>query len=106
MPCSDGNLFDYLEEETIRALMQRVGEYCRSGTLLHVMTSYRETIPEDPGRVVIYDEQHVQFERAGTGTRACRKYLPGSLERMMPGFRLQHSHLLGNGMQDYLFSRE
>ena len=71
-----------------------------------MMTSIRETIPEDPARVVIIDEQHVRFEHAGTGTRSCRKYLPGNLERMMPDFRLQHSHLLGNGMQDYLFSHE
>lgn len=100
------NLFDYLDEMTVRALMQRVGRYCHSGTLLYIMTANRESIPDDPGRVVIVDEQHLRFERTGMGMRDCVAYLPGNFERIMPGFRLQHSHMLGNGMQDYLFRHE
>ena len=34
------------------------------------------------------------------------KHTPRGLERIMPGFRLQHSFLLESGMQDYLFSHD
>ena len=98
------NLFDYLDEPVIRALMRRVSEYCRSGTLLYIMTSNRDTIPDDPARVIIMDEQHLRLEHTGIGTRDCLKYMPGGLERMMRSFRLQHSHMLGNGLQDYIFT--
>jgi hypothetical protein len=32
------------------------------------------------------------------------RYSPIALERMMPDFRLLHSFLLGEGMQEYLFA--
>ena len=62
----------------------------------------QETIPDDPGRFTIVDEQHLSFESMGGGGRNGSKHTPLSLERMMPGFRLQHSFLLAGGMQDYL----
>ena len=98
------DLFDYLDLEISRALMRRVGRYCRTGTLLYLMTSNEETIPDAPGRFTIVDEQHLRFERLGAGTRGGMRHSPRGLERIMPGFRLQHSYLLEYQMQDYLFS--
>ena len=100
------NLFDYIDALTIRTIMRRIGRHCRSGTILFMMSSIQETIPDDPGRFTIIDEQHLSFESMGGGGRNGSKHTPLSLERMMPGFRLQHSFLLAGGMQDYLFSHE
>jgi hypothetical protein len=98
------DLFDYLDLEISRALMRRVGHNCRTGTLLYLMTSNEETIPDAPGRFTIVDEQHLRFERLGAGTRSGMRHSPRGLERILPGFRLQHSFLLEYQMQDYLFS--
>ena len=100
------DLFDYLDASTIRAIARRIGRYCRTGTLLYMMTWNRETIPDEPGRFTIVDEQHLRFERMGMGTRNGMKHSPRGLERIMPGFHLQHSFLLGNDLQDYLFSHD
>ena len=97
------DLFDYLDVATIRAITRRVGHYCRTGTLLYLTTSNGETIPDEPGRFTLMDEQHFRFERVGTDTRSGMKHSPRGLERIMPGFRLLHSFLLGHQMQDYLF---
>ena len=97
------DIFDYLDVATSKAIMGRVGHHCRTGTLLYLTTSNGETIPDQPGRFTILDEQHLRFERRGTGTRDGMKHSPRGLERIMPGFRLQHSFLLGHQMQDYLF---
>lgn len=97
------DLFDYLDVETVRAITRRVGHYCRTGTLLYLTTSNGDTIPDEPGRFTLVDEQHLRFERIGAGTRAGVKHSPRGLERIMPGFRLLHSFLLGHQMQDYLF---
>lgn len=98
------NLLDYIDFEISRALMRRVGHYCRTGTLLYLMTSNEETIPDAPGRFTIVDELHLRFERLSTGTQSGMRHSPRSLERIMPGFRLQHSFLLRYQLQDYLFS--
>ena len=97
------DLFDYLDEATSRAVMRRVGGHCRTGTLLYLTTSNGETIPDRPGRFTIVDERSLRVERAGAGTRSGMKHSPRGLERIMPGFRLHHSFLLGHQMQDYLF---
>ena len=100
------NLFDYIDPSTIRVIMHRIGRHCRPGTILFMMSSIRETIPDDPGRFTIIDEQHLSFKSMGRDGRNGSKHSPLGLERMMPKFRLQHSFLLSGGMQDYLFSHE
>ena len=97
------DIFDYLDAATSKAIMGRVGHYCRTGTLVYLTTSNGETIPDQPGRFTILDEQHLRFERRGVGMRDGMKHSPRGLERIMTGFRLHHSFLLGHQMQDYLF---
>ena len=98
------DIFDYLDAATSTAIMRRVGHSCRTGTLLYLTTSNAETIPDEPARYTILDEQNFRFERRGTGIRDGMRHSPRGLERIMPGFRLQHSFLLGHQMQDYLFA--
>ncbi len=100
------NLFDYLDASTARAVTGRIGRHCRTGTLLYLTTSNGDTIPDEPGRFAIVDELHLRFQHVGMGTRSGMKHSPRGLERIMPGFHLQHSFLLGNGLQDYLFSHD
>ena len=100
------NLFDYLDEATSRAIMRRIGGYCCTGTLLYLTTSNSETIPDQPGRFTIVDERNLRVERVGVGTRSGMQHSPRGLERIMPGFRLHHSFLLGYQMQDYVFIHE
>ena len=97
------DIFDYLDSATSRALMSRLGHYCRAGTVLYLMTSNRKQIPDEPGQYTIVDDRHLRFERRGAGTRDGMRYSPGGLERIMSGFRLQHSFLLRHEMQEYLF---
>ena len=100
------DLFDYLDEVTSRAIMRRIGGYCGTGTLLYLITSNGETIPDRPGRFTIVDERNLRVERVVVGTRSGMRHSPRGLERIMPGFRLHHSFLLGYQMQDYLFIHE
>ena len=99
------DLFDYFDAATIRAVTRRVAPHCRTGTILFIMSSNHESISSSPGRFTIVDERHLRFERTGEVGRTGPGYSPRGLERIMPDFRLQHSFLLGGGMQDYLFSR-
>ena len=55
-------------------------------------------------RVVFRGTRQIRYEPATEEAVRCPGYPPLSLERMMPGFHLLHSFLLGERMQDYLFA--
>jgi hypothetical protein len=98
------DLLAYLDPQAIDPLMSTIAESCTVGTLLFLTVSTAQGLPERPGIVQVSDDGHLVFESSGPATRANPTHTPLALERMMPGFRLQHSFLLGEGMQDYLFS--
>lgn len=98
------DLLSYLEGPAIRALMRTVATSCAPGTLLFITISTADSLAEQPARIHVSPEGMLVYEPAGPGTRPNPAHTPLALERMMPGFRLLHSFLLGDGMQDYLFS--
>jgi len=98
------DLFNYMHGDQIHALMKRLSGSCRSGTLLFIVISNMPTIPDRPARMTVSADGRVSYEPVSNGERANPRYTPLALERMMPGFRLLHSFLLGTAMQDYLFS--
>ncbi len=100
------DLFNYMHGDMIHALMKRLSGSAHSGTLLFIMISTTPTIPDRPARITVTPEGRVSYEPYAGGLRPNPRYTPLALERMMPGFRLLHSFLLGTAMQDYLFSFE
>ena len=100
------NLFDYLDAPVACALAERIALNCHSGTILLMITSTSDTIPDSPGRITIVDARNVRFERLSPNTRDGARHTPRSLQKMLPGFNLQHSFLLQEGMQDYVFVHE
>lgn len=98
------DLFNYMHGDLINSLMKRLSGSCRSGTLFFLMISNTLAIPDRPARMTVSADGRVSYEPVSGGERQNPRYSPLALERMMPGFRLQHSFLLGTAMQDYLFS--
>jgi hypothetical protein len=98
------DLFNYMHEDQIHALMKRLSGSCRSGTLLFIMISTAPVIPARPTKITVTHEGLVSYEPTSALGRTNPRYTPLALERMMPGFRLLHSFLLAESMQDYLFS--
>jgi len=100
------DLFDYLAATDIQALMTEVAIRCREHALLFVLAAGRGRIAEEPGRCTVDGDGGLHYAPTAPATRASPAWSPRALERMMPGFRLLHSFLLGHGMQDYLFVRD
>ncbi len=98
------DLINYMHVDLIHALMKRLSRTCRSGTLLYIMISTAPTIQERPARIAITHEGRVRYQAGGPAVRPNPRYTPLKLERMMPGFRLLHSFLLGASLQEFLFS--
>lgn len=98
------DLVNYMQVDLVHSLMKRLSRSCRSGTLLYMMISTAPMIPDRPAKIAIIDHEHVRYDAAGPANKHNPRYTPLKLERMMPGFRLLHSFLLGASLQEYLFS--
>lgn len=97
------DLFNHLSPEATLAMMQAVAKRARPGTLIYFAMVTGGEMPSEPCDIRIRDTESLEFEPRAQGTRPAPCYPPLTLERMMPGFHLLHSFLLGGRMQDYLF---
>ena len=99
------DLFNYMERGAIELLMARIARSCRSGTLLFLTVSTGAMISSAPARITMTSGGRLHY-RSTTDDRSIAnpRLSPAALESMMPGFRLLHSFLLGDEMQEFLFS--
>ena len=98
------DLFSYMERGAIELLMARVAGSCRLGTLLFLTVPTGTKIPSAPARITMTHRGRLCYRSAIDSQSISNPRLsPTALERMMPGFRLLHSFLLGEDMQEFLF---
>lgn len=98
------DLISYMHADLIHALLKRLSHSCRTGTLLYIIVSTAPLIPKRPAKIVITGEDRIRYQATSPVNKPNPRYTPLKLERMMPGFRLLHSFLLGASLQEYLFS--
>jgi hypothetical protein len=99
------DLFSYMERSAIELLMARIARSCRPGTLLFLSVATGAMIPSVPARITMINGGRLRYHSAVDPQRISNpRYSPTGLKSMMPGFRLLHSFLLGEQMQEFLFS--
>jgi O-methyltransferase involved in polyketide biosynthesis len=99
------DLFNYMERSAIELLMARIARSCRSGTLLFLTVSTGAMISSTPARITMTSGGRLHDRTTIDDRSIANSCLsPTALESMMPGFRLLHSFLLGDEMQEFLFS--
>ena len=98
------DLFDYFEAHVIVELMKHIRGYCHEGTLLFMLTSTHGEIPSQPAKFTIGHNNHLTYMPRSTDTVRNPNYTPLAFEKMMTGFRLLHSFMLRNRMQEYIFT--
>ena len=99
------DLFNYMERGAIELLMARIARSCRSGTLLFLTVSTGAMISSAPARITMTGGGRLHYRSTIDDRSIVNPRLsPTALESMMPGYRLLHSFLLGDEMQEFLFS--
>lgn len=99
------DLLSYMDRETVGILMKRIARSCRPGTLLYLVTFTGALIPSAPAKITMDEDGHLRcFGVIDDQSISNPRYSPTALEGMMPGFRLLHSFLLGDQMQEFLFT--
>ncbi len=100
------DLLAFLHPDAARPLMRRVAAACKGGALLFVTVSTGGGLAERPAHISVSGDGRLLYRPSGPSVRDNPAHTPLALERMMPRFRLLHSFLLGDGMQDYLFGHQ
>ncbi|NIM27105.1 MAG: hypothetical protein GTO67_10975 [Gammaproteobacteria bacterium] len=99
------DLFTYMDFKAVELVMARVARCCHAGTLLFLTLPTDGTIASVPARICMDRSGHLRYRRpAGVRDMPNPRLSPTALQKMMPGFRLLHSFLVGERMQEFLFS--
>ncbi len=100
------DVFNYLEREVLRHLMQHLIRFCHAGTVLHATVSTARHIPDKPGQYRILDEANLLYLNDSSVLRPAPRYTEIDLKQLLAGFKVYSSYLLRNGMKEYLFVSE
>ena len=100
------DLFDYLQRKELAAFSEQLRSFTNRGALIFALISYHKTIPAQPYRFRIHDEQHLIYERRTAAERPSPRLAPAEVTNLLKGFRVDRSFLLKHGISEYLLVRE
>lgn len=98
------DLLNYLDREQVATLGRHLARLCRRDSLVLVLLSTLQTIPELPGRYLMLDPETVRYENLSKRERRSPGYKEPDLEKMMPAFEVETSFLLRSGIQEYVLT--
>jgi hypothetical protein len=98
--------FNYLTRKELGHFMRHLSPFCHPGTLVFSLISILKTIPAQPIRFRIIDEQNLAYEIRTSATRPAPRFVPAEMNDLLRGFRVDRSFLLRHGIQEYLFVKE
>ncbi|MGI9329801.1 MAG: hypothetical protein ACR2QB_03720 [Gammaproteobacteria bacterium] len=95
---------NYLNRDALTALMARIRDRCRAGTLVHALNCYSHAqMPIEPGHYVPQDDGSLINATICDEQRDAPRYSPEDLGLCMQGYTIDRAMLLSNGMQEFLF---
>ncbi len=97
------DLFDYLELRELKALVQRLGRWCRPGSRLFALISNLPDISASPTAFRIINREQMIHELPTQARRPCPRHQPRDIARLMAQFKVASSFLLRHGIQEYVF---
>jgi Methyltransferase domain len=100
------DLFDYLQRKELAAFAEQLRHHTNRGALIFALISYHKTIPAQPYRFRIKDDQHLIYERRTGAERPSPRLAPAEVTNLLKEFRVDRSFLLKHGIQEYLLVRE
>lgn len=100
------DLFNYLQRKELANLADQLRRYSRPGTLILALTTYHKTMPAQPYRFKIQDEENLVYERRTPTDRPSPRYTSSEVAGLLKGFRVARSFLLQHGIQEHLLIRE
>ena len=98
------DLLNYLNREQVKILGQHLARLCSRDSVILILLSTQQTIPELPGRYLMLDPETLRYENNSRRERRSPVYKEPDLERLMPAFEVETSYLLRSGIQEYVLT--
>lgn len=99
------DLFNYFTREEIELVGTHLTRICRPMGSVFAMVSTTRQISDHPLRFSIADTEHLVYDGDSSHRRPAPHYTQTDLERLLPGFEVETSFLLRNGIQEYVLAR-
>ncbi len=100
------DVLNYLPIDQAERLLQSVAELCLPGARLHAIVFATDTMTTVPTRYRIIDSTHLAYETATSEQRGAPNLLPATVQKLLQGFRVEHSFVLQHGVHEYVASRK
>ena len=100
------DVISYLSRGRAEALLRVIAQLSRADAHLHSIVHCSDTMPAVPARYRIVDEKYLAYEPITTEVRGTPDLPPAEVEKLLAGFRVEHSFVLRHGVREYVAVRE
>ncbi|MEA2602790.1 MAG: hypothetical protein QOF89_3782 [Acidobacteriota bacterium] len=100
------DLFNYLHRKELIHFAKQLRHHCNPGARVLALMSILKTMPAQPYRFKIQDEQHLIYEPRTGSERPSPRYAPAEMTDTFKGFRVDRSFLLRHGIQEFLLAKD
>jgi hypothetical protein len=99
------DVLNYLSSEQAERVIAAVAELCFPNARLYAIVFATDTMPELPNRYRIVDGAHLAYEPTTAELRGAPSLPPAAVEKLLEGFRIEHSFVLRHGVHEYVASK-
>jgi hypothetical protein len=100
------DVLNYLSIDRAERLLQSVAELCLPGARLHTIVFATDTMAAVPNRYRILYNARLAYESATTELRGAPDLPPAAVQKLLRGFRVEHSFVLQHGVHEYVATRK
>lgn len=100
------DLLDYLGDRAVERLCAALAERCRPGAVLLAFVTHTDVVPSAPARWAVHLPDRLVREVGGDqAVRPGPGWPPARVEKLLVGFRVEESFVLGRGAREYVAVR-
>ena len=100
------DVINYLSADQAERLIQAVAELCLPDARLHAIVFATDTMAAVPNCYRIVDSARLAYEPNSTELRGVPNLPPAAVEKLLKGFRIEHSFVLQHGVHEYVAARK
>jgi hypothetical protein len=100
------DVLNYLSTDQAQRMVRSVAELCLPDARLHAIIFATDMMPAVPNRYRIVDRDRLAYEFGTTEMRGVPNLPPAAVEKLLKGFRVEHSFVLQHGVHEYVATRK
>ena len=100
------DVLNYLSIDQSGRMVRSVADLCLPGARLHAIVFATDTMRAIPNRYRIINNARLAYEPSTTELRGAPDLPPAAVQKLLVGFRVEHSFVLQHGVREYVATRK